>query len=59
MLKYCMARGHALISTIQLLCLFIDIKNNPSCKKERIKELLETEGIYNRYINLDDYLINK
>lgn len=59
MLKYCTVRGHALISTIQLLCLFIDIKNNPSCKKERIKELLETEGIYNRYINLDDYLINK
>ena len=59
MLKYCKARAHALISTTQLLCLFIEIKNNPECKKERIKELLNTEGIYNRYTNIGEYLKNK
>ena len=56
MLQYCEARGHTLISTIQLLCLYIDIKTNPECLDDRISELLNHTGVYNRYTNLNDYL---
>ena len=56
MLKYCESRGHALISTTQLLCLFIDIKNNPDLADEKINELLNTVGVYNKYTDLNAYL---
>lgn len=56
MLKYCEARGHALITTTQLLCLYIDIKKNPSCANERIMELLSCTGKYQRYLDYDKYL---
>lgn len=42
MLKYCKSREQALITTAQLLCLFIEVKKNPDCKEERIQELLST-----------------
>jgi len=58
MLKYCEARGHALISTVQLLCMYIETKTNPTCSKERIQELLSTTGVYNRYNNFDEFLIS-
>lgn len=56
MLKYCVARNHLLISTTQLLCLYIEIMLNPTCKEERLKELLETVGVYNHYTNVFDYI---
>ncbi len=56
MLKYSNAREHALVSTTQLLCLYIDIKTNPDKKDELINELLSTVGVYNKYINITDYL---
>ena len=56
MLKYSRAREHALVSTTQLLCLYIDIKTNPDKKESLIKELLSTIGVYNRYTNISDYL---
>lgn len=61
MLKYCVARGHVLITTTQLLCLYIDISNNPSCAEKRITELLSCVGKYQQYLNYDNYLklINK
>ena len=49
MLKYCIGHEQCLISTTQLLCLFIEITENPECKDERINELLTTVGVYNRY----------
>ena len=57
MLKYCEARGHVLITTTQLLCLYIETKNTPSLLKERLEELLSTVGIYQRYQNIKDFLI--
>lgn len=61
MLKYCEARGHALITTTQLLCLYIDIKNNPDCAVKRITELLSCVGKYQRYLDFENYLnlVNK
>lgn len=57
MLKYCEARGHILITTTQLLCLYIETKNTPSLLKERLEELLSTVGVYQRYQNTKDFLI--
>lgn len=56
MLKYCVARGHALITTTQLLCLYIEVCENPACKEERIEELLSCVGKYERYRETKDYL---
>lgn len=56
MLPYCEARGHALITTTQLLCLYIDIKTNPDCAHERISELLSCVGKYQRYLDFENYL---
>ena len=56
MLKYCEARGHALMTTTQLLCLYIEIKSNPSCANDRITELLSCVGKYNRYLDYDAFL---
>ena len=56
MLKYCEARGHALITTTQLLCLYIEIKKKPTCAEERIAELLSCVGKYQRYLDYDNYI---
>lgn len=49
LVKYAAARKHCLISTTQLLCLFLEIKSNPKIKEERIQELMDTVGVYERY----------
>ena len=56
MLKYCIARGHVLLTSTQLLCLYIEICKNPVCKEERITELLSCVGKYERYRETKDYL---
>lgn len=57
MLKYSNARGHILITTTQLLCLYIESRQNPTCKQERITEMLSSTGKYEYYKSIDDYLI--
>lgn len=56
MLKYSVARGHVLLTSTQLLCLYIEVCNNPTCKEERIAELLSCVGKYERYRDTKDYL---
>lgn len=56
MLKYCVARGHVLITTTQLLCLYIEVKKDPSCAESRINELLTCVGRYTRYLDYDKYI---
>lgn len=56
MQSYSKSRNHCLITTTQLLCLFIEITENPDCKDERIKELLNTVGIYNRYKDYTQFI---
>lgn len=56
MLKYCVARGHVLLTSTQLLCLYIEVCKNPACKEERITELLSCVGNYERYRETKDYL---
>ena len=56
MLSYSKSRNHCLITTTQLLCLFIEITENPDCKDERINELLTTVGVYNRYSDYTNFI---
>lgn len=56
MLKYCVSRGHVLLTSTQLLCLYIEVCKNPICKEERITELLSCVGKYERYRETKAYL---
>lgn len=56
MLKYCEARNHVLVTTTQLLCLYIETRNDMSCLDDKIKELLATVGIYQPYQNITDFI---
>lgn len=56
MLKYATSREHCLITTTQLLCLYIDIKNNKKDKKIIIEDLLKTVGLYTKYTNYKEYI---
>jgi len=49
MLKYSISREHCLLSTYQLLKLFIEIKQHPEKSEDLINELLNTVGIYDKY----------
>lgn len=56
MLKYCEAHGHALITTKQLLYLYIDTRQNPECKDDRGNEMLSCVGKYDSYQDVQEYL---
>lgn len=56
MLKYSISRGHVLITTTQLLCMYIEIEKDPSCAQERINELLSCVGKYPRYLDFEKYI---
>lgn len=49
MLKYAEKKDQCLLSTTQLLLLFLDIRNNPQNKDIIVNELLNTVGVYNKY----------
>jgi len=49
MLKFSKGREHCLLSTYQLLKLFIEIKQHPEKSEDLINELLNTVGIYDKY----------
>ena len=56
MIPYSTARHHCLMTTQQLLCMYIDAINNPANKRERILELINTTGVYTKYIEYNKYL---
>lgn len=56
MLGYAISREHLLLTTTQLLCLLIDIRNNPEKKKALIRELISTVGVYSNYDNPYEYV---
>ena len=49
MLNYAKKKEQCLLSTYQLLRLFVDVKEHPENRDNLIMELLETVGIYNKY----------
>lgn len=56
MVKYSTSRNHVLLSTQQLLCLWIDIKSNPTARNSLVAELLSTIGVYCHYENVYEYI---
>ena len=56
MQKLSKGRGQCLMTTTQLLCLFIEITEKPACRESRIAELLKTAGVYNRYSNYSRFI---
>lgn len=56
MIDYSTKREHCLISTVQLLGIFIDVKNNPLKKEEIITKLLSTVGVYSEYTDFKKFL---
>ena len=56
MMSYSTARNHILISTTQLLCLYIDTKLNNDCIEEKVEVLLSTVGVYQKYENINEFL---
>lgn len=56
MIDYSTKREHCLISTVQLLGIFIDVKNNPSKKEEILTNLLNTVGVYSEYMDFKKFL---
>lgn len=56
MQKLSKGRGQCLITTTQLLCLFIEVSENPKCRDSRLTELLNTEGVYSRYTNYSRFI---
>lgn len=56
MVKYSTSRNHVLLSTLQLLCLWIDIKSNPDARDSLVTGLLSTVGVYCHYENVYEYI---
>ena len=56
MLNYCKARKHCLLTTTQLLCIHLDIQENPDKRDEIILKLFDTVGIYEGHAKLEDYI---
>ena len=56
MLEFSISQKQCLISTTQLLCLFIEVTEHPECKDARINELLTTVGVYQRYSDYTQFI---
>lgn len=55
MIPYAVSRGQCLITTSQLLCMFIDISNNVNNKDMIIEDFLNTNGVYEKYKNYNEF----
>ena len=56
MLQFSENRNHCLITTIQLLGLFLKVKENPDQKDALIDELFNTAGKYSRFLDYNEFL---
>lgn len=59
MLKFCTQREHCLLTSTQLLSLYLDVKNDPLRKDELIQQLFNTVGILEGYSNPLNYVTTK
>jgi hypothetical protein len=57
MITYSTNRGHCLITTMQLLGIYLTIKSKPENREQLINELFNTNGIYQKFLNYKDYLL--
>jgi hypothetical protein len=56
MLPFSKHREHCLMTTIQLLGLFLKVKENPDQRDTLINELFSTTGKYPRFLNYKEFL---
>lgn len=56
MIKYSTNREHCLITTMQLLGIYLTAISKPENRKQLINELFETNGVYQKFVNYKDYL---
>ena len=49
MLKYATARGHCLVTGLQLLCAWLEVERDPSQAHSIVGELFDTSGVWARY----------
>lgn len=56
MLKYATNREQCLLSTTQFLCLYLDCLKSPDKKEDIINGLLNTVGVYNKYMDFKDFI---
>jgi len=56
MLKYASQREHCLLTTLQLLGLYFDIKADETKKEQLLDELFSTIGIYSKYKDWTDFI---
>ena len=55
MVDFSILKGQCLISTLQLLCLYIDIRKNFKNKHKMIEDFLNTIGVYDRYTDIKSF----
>lgn len=58
MLAYAKKREHCLLTTTQLLCLYVECTNSPEIKDDLIDELLSTVGDYEKFKEYSEYIKN-
>ncbi len=56
MLEYAKSRNQCLLTTLQLLCIYLEIKKTPPKAKEIILEVINTKGVYDKFRNYTDYI---
>lgn len=56
MIGYSTKREHCLLTSLQLLGIYIEIKKNPKEKEAIINELLNNIGVYPKFNNYEDFL---
>jgi hypothetical protein len=56
MLKYSQGREHCLITTLQLLGLLLEIRQNPGKRGDLIEGIFNTSGIYRQFTDYDKFL---
>ncbi|MDT2865286.1 hypothetical protein [Vagococcus carniphilus] len=56
MINYSIKREHCLISTVQLLGIYIECKKNPDKSNELIFELINTVGVYDKFLDYREFL---
>lgn len=59
MLRFCERREHCLMTGLQLLGMYLDIKAYPEKKQELVRSLLETVGVYQGYSDWTLFLTEK
>ena len=56
MLKFSIAREHCLITGLQLLCLYLDCKDDDEKRRKAIDDLLTTNGVFDKYQDWSEFI---